>query len=1408
MPLNPNGKVDRKALPEPSREGRAIIAPRTPLEQALADIWQPLLRVEQVGVHDNFFELGGDSIISLQVVSRARRAGILLTPKDLFQNQTVEKLARVARQAEVAVADHAPVTGACQLTPIQRWFFEEPISQRNHWNQALLLQPQVPLQARWLAPALNALVAHHDALRLSFADGAARHLDVAALPALFYPAQAADAAALAQICAQAQASLDLRHGPLLRATLIELADGSQRLHLVIHHLVVDGVSWRVLLEDLQLAYEQQQNGTAISLPGKTSSYQAWAERLQGYAQGPALAAEYAYWQRELVGLDGDLPRDGDGAPAFAVVETRLAPVLTERLLKQAPAAYRTQVNELLLTALARVLCAWTGTASALVQLEGHGREDLFDELDLSRTVGWFTSLYPLKLTPAADLGSAIKTIKEQLRQIPGKGLGHGLLRYLGTPAQQAAMAALTPARVTFNYLGQLDASDDTQALLRLASESAGASQAADAPLGNWLNIDGQVHDGQLGMTWAFDRQHFQPATVERLASAFEEQLREIVEHCATSTGFTPADFPLAALDQTQLDRLVAQQADVEDIYPLSPMQQGMLFHALDTPHSGQYVNQLSVAVSGLDPERLRTAWQRVVERHGILRTCFVWQGEAPLQLVVKHLAAPVQVIDGRAMSAAALQALEREQRELGFDLATLPLQRVLLVQRSAEAWQLIWTSHHILLDGWSSARLLGEVLSGYEQLQVLPAAPSYRDYISWLARQDEAADERFWRQRLAELDAPTLLATVIPSRSGQTGHGAVHTRLGEAQTASLQTFAQAQRITLNTLVQGAWLLLLQRYTGQRSVAFGSTVAGRPADLADAEDMLGLFINTLPVIQRPLAEQPVGVWLREVQDANLALREHEHTPLYRVQRWAGQSGQALFDSIIVFENYPIGEALSQAGEGSLRFGTTASVDVTSFAMDLAVSVGTCLEIEYLYRRDCLDAEACETLREHFETLLLGIVADPTRALGEIPMLGVSEQARLAQWNALQAPVAREPVHHWLAHVAAAQGAREAVRCGEQALSFAELEQQANRLAHQLLEEGVGPEVRVGVALPRGPQMIVALLAVLKAGGAYVPLDASYPRERLAYLMEDSGIALLLSDSTLLGVLPVPEHVRGLCLDLLDLTGQPTSAPTVSVHPDNLAYVIYTSGSTGQPKGVAVAHGPLSMHIAAIGQRYEMSAEDCELHFMSFAFDGAHERWLTALTHGARLLLRDDSLWTPEQTYSAMQNQGVTVVAFPPVYLQQLAEHAERVGNPPAVRIYCFGGDAVPEASYQRAQNALRPQHIINGYGPTETVVTPLIWKADASTPTGAPYAPIGSRIGQRSAWVLDSDLNPVPIGVAGELYLGGEGLARGYLNRPGLTAERFVADPFVAGGGRLYRTGDLVRQRGDGTVDYLGRLTTR
>ncbi|HCR1182177.1 TPA: non-ribosomal peptide synthase/polyketide synthase [Pseudomonas aeruginosa] len=1412
MPLSPNGKLDRKALPAPevSVAQAGYSAPRNAVERTLAEIWQDLLGVERVGLDDNFFSLGGDSIVSIQVVSRARQAGLQLSPRDLFQHQSIRSLA-LAAKAGAATAEQGPASGEVALAPVQRWFFEQSIPNRQHWNQSLLLQARQPLDGDRLGRALERLQAQHDALRLRFREerGAWHQAYAEQAGEPLWRRQAGSEEVLLALCEEAQRSLDLEQGPLLRALLVDMADGSQRLLLVIHHLAVDGVSWRILLEDLQRLYADLD----ADLGPRSSSYQAWSRHL--HEQAGARLDELDYWQAQLHDAPHALPCENPHGALENRHERKLVLTLdaerTRQLLQEAPAAYRTQVNDLLLTALARATCRWSGDASVLVQLEGHGREDLGEAIDLSRTVGWFTSLFPLRLTPAADLGESLKAIKEQLRGVPDKGVGYGLLRYLAGEEAAARLAALPQPRITFNYLGRFDRQFDGAALLVPATESAGAAQDPCAPLANWLSIEGQVYGGELSLHWSFSREMFAEATVQRLVDDYARELHALIEHCCQegNVGATPSDFPLATLRQEQLDRLPL--ARIEDIYPLSPMQHGMLFHSLYEQASGDYLNQLRVDVHGLDPARFRAAWQAALDSHDILRAGFLWQGdlEQPLQVIHKHLELPFAEHDwrGREALAEALDELAASERQRGFELEQAPLLRLVLVRMDEERYHLVYTHHHILLDGWSSAQLLGEVLARYTGEQAERTGGRYRDYITWLQAQDKRVSEAFWKEQLAELLEPTRLAQAVAAEREQVGSGQFQRSLPPARTARLKTFAQRHAVTLNTLVQAAWSLLLQRYTGQDTVVFGATVAGRPAELAGIERQIGLFINTLPVVATPQPGMRLTDWLQEVQARSLALREQEHTPLFEIQRWAGL-GEALFDSLLVFENYPVAEALEKGSPGGVRFGPVSNHEQTNYPLTVALGVGDSLSLQYSYDRQAFSDAAVEQLDRHLLNLLEGFVDNAERTLVELSLLDAEERALIdSLWNRSESGFPASPlIHQRVAERARLAPDAPAVLFDDQVLSFAELDSRANRLAHALIARGVGPEVRVAIAMQRSAEIMIAFLAVLKSGGAYVPLDIEYPRERLLYMMQDSRAHLLLTQSHLLDRLPIPDGLSCLCLDReQEWAGFPAHDPEVALHGDNLAYVIYTSGSTGMPKGVAVSHGPLAAHIVATGERYEMTPADCELHFMSFAFDGSHEGWMHPLINGARVLIRDDSLWLPEQTYAQMHRHGVTVAVFPPVYLQQLAEHAERDGNPPAARVYCFGGDAVAQASYDLAWRALRPQYLFNGYGPTETVVTPLLWKARPDDPCGAAYMPIGTLLGNRSGYILDAQLNLLPVGVAGELYLGGEGVARGYLERPALTAERFVPDPFGAPGSRLYRSGDLTRGRADGVVDYLGRV---
>ncbi|TEC40692.1 non-ribosomal peptide synthetase, partial [Pseudomonas aeruginosa] len=1352
MPLSPNGKLDRKALPAPevSVAQAGYSAPRNAMERTLAEIWQDLLGVERVGLDDNFFSLGGDSIVSIQVVSRARQAGLQLSPRDLFQHQNIRSLA-LAAKAGAATAEQGPPSGEVALAPVQRWFFEQAIPNRQHWNQSLLLQARQPLDGDRLGRVLERLQAQHDALRLRFREerGAWHQAYAEQAGEPLWRRQAGSEEVLLALCEEAQRSLDLEQGPLLRALLVDMADGSQRLLLVIHHLAVDGVSWRILLEDLQRLYADLD----ADLGPRSSSYQAWSRHL--HEQAGARLDELDYWQAQLHDAPHALPCENPHGALENRHERKLVLTLdaerTRQLLQEAPAAYRTQVNDLLLTALARATCRWSGDASVLVQLEGHGREDLGEAIDLSRTVGWFTSLFPLRLTPAADLGESLKAIKEQLRGVPDKGVGYGLLRYLAGEEAATRLAALPQPRITFNYLGRFDRQFDGAALLVPATESAGAAQDPCAPLANWLSIEGQVYGGELSLHWSFSREMFAEATVQRLVDDYARELHALIEHCLDPRhrGVTPSDFPLAGLSQTQLDGLSLDPDSVRDIYPLSPMQQGMLFHSLHGAE-GDYVNQLRMDIGGLDPDRFRAAWQATLDAHEILRSGFLWKDgwPQPLQVVFEQATLELRL----ALPGSDPQRQAEAEREAGFDPARAPLQRLVLVPLANGRMHLIYTYHHILMDGWSNAQLLAEVLQRYAGQEVAATVGRYRDYIGWLQSRDAKATESFWRDRLASLEMPTRLAR--QARTEQTGQGEHLRELDPQTTRQLASFAQGQKVTLNTLVQAAWALLLQRHCGQETVAFGATVAGRPAELPGIEAQIGLFINTLPVIAAPQPQQSVADYLQGMQALNLALREHEHTPLYDIQRWAGHGGEALFDSILVFENFPVAEALRQA-PADLEFSTPSNHEQTNYPLTLGVTLGERLSLQYVYARRDFDAADIAELDRHLLHLLQRMAETPQAALGELALLDAGErQEALRDWQAPLEALPRGGVAAAFAHQAALAPEAIALVCGDEHLSYAELDMRAERLARGLRARGVAAEALVAIAAERSFDLVVGLLGILKAGAGYLPLDPNYPAERLAYMLRDSGARWLICQETLAERLPYPAEVERLPLETAAWPASADTRPLPEVAGETLAYVIYTSGSTGQPKGVAVSQAALVAHCQAAARTYGVGPGDCQLQFASISFDAAAEQLFVPLLAGARVLLGDAGQWSAQHLADEVERHAVTILDLPPAYLQQQAEELRHAGRRIAVRACILGGEAW-DASLL-TQQAVQAEAWFNAYGPTEAVITPLAWHCRTQE-GGAPA--IGRALGARRACILDAALQPCAPGMIGELYIGGQCLAR-------------------------------------------------
>ncbi|MFE7115349.1 amino acid adenylation domain-containing protein, partial [Streptomyces sp. NPDC057654] len=869
---------------------------------------------------------------------------------------------------------------------------------------------------------------------------------------------------------------------------------------------------------------------------------------------------------------------------------------------------------------------------------------------------------------------------------------------------------------------------------------------------------------------------------------------------------SPTAVPLLELSQSQLDELTAEVPGLVEVLPVSPLQEGLLFHSLfDEQDDDVYAEQLVIDLDGdIDVDVLRASWRVLSERHAALRVGFrVVPGLGrPVQTVVRDVVLPWRVEDVSGLGAEAAWAeSERwaaEERARRFDLGEPPLLRVLLVKVGTNRYRLLVTLHHLVLDGWSLPVLTRELWACYAaggSGDGLPAVAQHREHVAWLARQDAAAAGQAWRVALAGVEEPTLVAPVIGTRQAG-APGRVTAQSDSDLAAALAVFSRECGVTLNTVVQAAWAVVVGQLAGRSDVVFGATVAGRPADLPGMAEMLGLFINTVPVRVVLEPGRTVAETLAELQVQQSALLDHQHVGLSAIQRLAGPG--ATFDTLLAFENYPGGDLADSPRIDGLTPTNTEVRGTTNFAVALGVTPGDVLRLHLDYRPDRLDRQQAAQMGRRLLRVLGQIAANPEARIGDLDVLGEAERTQVVErWNDTGLPVSARTVVDLFARWPQRTPQAVAVRCGADALTYEELEARANRLARHLARLGVGRESRVGLCLPRGVDMVVGLLAVWKAGGAYVPLDPEYPADRLAYMIADSGASVVLATSgTAAEVTDSPARVVALDEAAEAIDVESPDSPEITVDPGQLAYVIYTSGSTGRPKGVAVAHGGVANLAEAMRPVLGVTEGVTALQFASFSFDAAVLDVAVTLGAGGTLAIASsDERTEPEALARMIHATGVKVASVVPSLLGVLDPAAVS-----GVENWVVGAERVTAdlAARWRAES-----RVWVAYGPTEaSVITTSALLAEGIGAQDAPPA-VGRPIGNVQVFVLDSFLRPVPAGVTGELYVAGAGLARGYVGRPGLTAERFVASPFLPGV-RMYRSGDLARWTADGQAEFVGR----
>ncbi|AEF42858.1 non-ribosomal peptide synthase/polyketide synthase [Hoyosella subflava] len=1456
FPLTSSGKIDRRALPEPqaftSTDG--FVEPRDEAERLIAEAFADVLGVPvtDVGARDSFFARGGDSIMAIQLVSRLRAANIALTAQDVFERGTVAELAQLFSTEpapEPAIELAGENLGEMPLTPIMGWLVEqgsETPEVVHRCAQTALLTLPAGITHDDLVATMQAVLDHHDALRVQLHEGTLRvrgHGAVDAselLQAVPVSGLAGTEAVLSRETEAAADRLDPQGGILAQAVWFhERASGEAgHLLLVVHHLAVDGVSWRILIPDLISASLQVAAGEPPELPPVRTSLRTWTRKLHDHAT--ERRNELEFWRRNL---DAVRPLRGSRSvdPALDVHATcesltfDLPAEITELILTRLPSKYRAGAADGLITALALAIAGFNEHPRAAITLESHGREDsaVLPGADLSRTVGWFTSAYPVLLDLAdVDLddafsagsaaGVAIRQIKEQLLSVPDKGIGYGLLRYTDRGTSDDLRALPQPA-VRFNYLGRADvqpAGADAQSWLPVGGGRAFGSVAHPRmPVAAALDITaitvGTNHGPVLEMTVTYPQTMLDVAEVQRFVELWKRALRALACHASQpgAGGLTPSDV-LAPVTIEDLDYL-AQQGGFADVWPLAPLQEGLFFHAtVAAGHADPYAVQFVLELEGtVDAKRLQRAIDALVVRHASLRLAFRRCADGrPLALVADAVDVPFSVVEAPAGT---WREIADNARAVPFDVDKAPLLRATLIcepqrGRANDRWRLIVTNHHLLLDGWSMPLLVRDLLALYAadgESSALPPAKPFSDYLRWLDSRAETAGLDAWRTALAGLEEPTQTAPAAEALADVSALRTIKFTLSGAATSRLSAFSRSAAVTMSTIIQFAWGLTLSRVTGDETVVFGATVSGRPAEVPGIESMVGLFINTVPVVVRVDPYAQADRALAALQQHHNAMLDHHHVPLPRILRQAPRSlrGINLFDTLIVLESYPLDEGeIADKDFAGLRVTGYSGDDATHYPLTLQTHLTNGqLDGVLRYRGDVVPEALAQYCAALVEQTLETLSGDPKTSVGR---LGLA--SRTTHPRASGGPPAgqHETLDELFRHGARLAGAEAPaiITPGSDStfVSYGALTSAANRLGRLLIERGAGPEETVAVVLDRSEYLVRALWGIAVAGATYLPTDPAWPPARLGFVLTDAGARLGVTVSRYRDALP--DSVHWIVLDAAETEARSAELKAATVtqservatlRTNNTAYVIYTSGSTGIPKGVAVSHGGLGSLAAVQRENFAIEPLDRVLTAASPGFDASLMEMLMALASGAALVVAPTGIYGGADLAAIAEEGAVTHAFLTPAVLASLPD-----GALPTVRVLVTGGEAVTPDAVTRWASGRR---FFNAYGPTEATIWSIGTRLDAerSVTIGAPIAGMEVR-------VLDRWLMPVPAGLTGEVYLVGEGVARGYVGRPGLTAERFVAAPSVTHGARMYRTGDLAHWNEHGQLVYEGRADTQ
>ena len=1436
LPLTINGKIDYDALEKLVNANNSISNKSmntTKIEQRLLNVLRNVLNTQLVSISDNFFESGGDSIMCIQFVAKANKEGINLTVDDVFSYPTIAAMVQkitssdTNKNLEPVNLEHLTQNAQMHnntiidlpLLPIQHWFFEQEISLIHHYNQTILVQTRCEITIEQLNEIFAALAKKHDVFHINFHYKNNTWTQVFNESFVGYSCSELNMQhkqihheQIVQIVREYQKTLNITNGPLFKVLLVSNFD-SNYLILIAHHLIMDSVSWRILLDDLQDYYSQQLHDTCS---GRGDYYRYWASYTEKHAHD--LTQEHEFVGNTISkfsatsALQSEFNNGVNSVEHERIISFELDDDATSLLKDQAMKLPNTSLQDILLTAF--ILSWWSEHEhiTCSLYMESHGRNTLDSGIDLTKTLGWFTSLYPVTLTidNTSDLLLAVQQIGRQLQEVPQNGIPYGLLRYCSNSYEvvQQLKKTINP-QICFNYLGQFDNIFSSN-LFSLVHNESYDNIAKENIRPFLIEVITKIRDEKLHACIKYSANHFSGELIKNKVDLYKQQIQEIVRYLTRHQSLS---------------------------CNLSAMQSGILFHHLSNLQSNVYsIRTLYNIVGELNEDVFKNAWHAVINSHIIFRSKFIWKNTTtPEQQFVEDIKLPWEFRDLSELSQDAQQStLDKMLLEdyYGFDITTPPLTRIKLIKWSQSRYSMVWDTHDIILDGWSGAIILKQVLDCYHEcihnteIPKFALSNAFYNYIKHHELIDCERVQKFWTNYLSEFKDTTYIASKIFSKyedenNTESKDIASHDfTLLKEQTDLIYTFAKKQRTTVTSVVQATWALLVSRYVGRNDIIFGLTLSGRTSTVIEkVEEIVGVLTNTIPVRVIIDPEDTPITLTNKIHKQYSDLIKNSYIKLTDIQNCVEKEllGTQLFDHIIVVGNYPRDYISTTTDKDLIKLNKISSIEQNEYPLTLRVFPAKELKFQLLYDKKKFLPFYIRQLARHFTNLLKEIEECPDITLSSLSILDNSEMnTLLLEWNDTATPYHRNAlIHELFEHQVSINPSTVAVIGEQQKYTYAALNSLANKFARNLKNLGIQPNDIIGICLERSPELIVAILGILKAGAAYLPLDSTYPIERLRYMIDDASPKVLVTQDKLTQLFQkYSGQIIILDTTLSSIQKLSDKNLTQSAKPTDLVYVTYTSGSTGEPKGVMIEHRSLINKGYWMQKSYPLKPDDRWIHKTSISFDVSVGEIFWPLINGASVAIpQHDRHKEIDYLTTFIESYRVTDMHFVPSMLEtflQFVEHRTLTSKLKSIkRVFC-SGEALASSVNDKFLSIFPGIRLHNIYGPTEVGETSAYEYKYDEYKTGT--VSIGKPISNTQYYVLDHQNNPVPIGVPGELYIGGESLARGYLNKPKLATQVFIQNPLCTkqyasfiSPSIVYKTGDIVYYHPDGNLEFVGRI---